>query len=328
MTMWVSPAQAGRRRRTDIVEALPMRIDAGAIANDPRVADAFAHGGRAGILTPFTPIFPTLKALNLDLIGFPLPTGANLARLHMPDKYGDILTGRRVMIKDAVGTGRTLTGVQLGRDGISLFASVPARIGDCLVGVGSTRGPSFLADLKRRLGVDIAMHLRQDDGIQTMGATSAEKTVLPTATHRAALTGPTAREAVSLGDHPAAVLAGPLRNYSGQAIGTIEVALDTLTFMAACDRALMVLLAVLGAIAVAAIGLALALSRHLGRPIRALADTMTALAGRAHDRVVPSVGRADEIGAMARSAAVFRDGLVAQRRLESEKAADDLAKLR
>ncbi|WP_375454475.1 methyl-accepting chemotaxis protein [uncultured Methylobacterium sp.] len=319
----VSAAMAEQGQRT-LAAAVP-------IAADPRVAAAFAREDRPGLLAQFTPIYPALKALNLDLVSFQRADGTSFARLHTPDIHGDVVTTRRLTVKEAIATGRAVTGIEPGRDVVSIFAVVPTFHEGRLVGVvdiGSALGQSFLADLKRRLGIDIAAHVRQDEGIRTVGATFAEKTLLPAATHRAALTLPTAWQAVTLGDHPAAVLAGPLRNYSGQAIGTIEVALDISAFVAARHRAQMLLLAVLGAVAVAAIGLALALSRHLARPIRALGDAMTALAGGEHDRAVPSIGRADEIGAMARSVAVFRDGLVAQARLEAEKAADDLSKMR
>ncbi|WP_204320519.1 hypothetical protein, partial [Klebsiella pneumoniae] len=77
-----------------------------------------------------------------------------------------------------------------GRDNISIFASVPTLHEGAVVGItdiGAVLGAEFLADLKRRFNVDVAMHLIQDGKIATLGATFPDKTLLDGATHQAAL---------------------------------------------------------------------------------------------------------------------------------------------
>ena len=212
---------------------------AASLANDRQLAAAFARQDRAGIIAAIAPAYPALKGLNLGLVSFHLPSGINLARVHMPDKFGDDVTGRRAMIPDVSRTQRAMVGIEPGRGNVSIFASVPTTFEGHIVGItdiGAVLGPDFLAEVKRRSGADVAMHLLSQAGLETLGATFAQKTLLATEAHRAAMAGPIPWRELKLGDRPVAVLAGPLKNYSGQPIGTIEVALDISSLVAARDR--------------------------------------------------------------------------------------------
>jgi methyl-accepting chemotaxis protein len=72
----------------------------------------------------------------------------------------------------------------------------------------------------------------------------------------------------------------------------------------------------------AAIGLAGLILLQLGiaKPVRAITAAMTRMAARDLETAIPGVGRGDEIGAMADSVRVFRDGLVRAATLEAEAA--------
>jgi methyl-accepting chemotaxis protein len=294
------------------------------VANDPRTGETMARGDRPGIIAAFRDVMPTLRdGLDLGLISFQGADGKNIARVHAPDAFGDSVVGRRFMVRDALQSGRTLVGIEPGRDNVSIFGTVPTRHEGRVVGItdiGAVLGPKFLADLKRRYQVDVAMHLIRDGKVETLGATFPEKTLLEASAHQSALQAPTRWREAAIGGNPVAVLSGPLRNYSGQPIGTLEVALDSSAFVAARNQSMLTLLGVLAAVAFAGIGIATLLTRHLGAPIRRLDERMTALAAGEHETAVPFTGRTDEIGAMARSVEVFRDNAVARARLEAETA--------
>jgi methyl-accepting chemotaxis protein len=73
----------------------------------------------------------------------------------------------------------------------------------------------------------------------------------------------------------------------------------------------------------ATLALALALSQYsLARPLRRLADVMKALATGDFATEVDGLARQDEVGAMARSVAVFRENGIALKRLEQQRTAD------
>jgi methyl-accepting chemotaxis protein len=304
---------------------------AATLANDPRIAEAVVRNDRAGLIERFKALSVTLRDdLKLALISIQGVNGNNFARVHAPTAHSDNVLSRRLMIRDAIQNGRTYLGIEPGRDNVSIFASVPTMHEGKLVAVtdiGAVLGPDFLADLKRRFSVDVAMHLVQDGKLNSLAATFPAKTLLDLADHQRAMTAPVHWVESEIGGKPVAVLAGPLRNYSGQAIGTVEVATDTSVFIAARNHALLILALVTALAVVAGIAAALMLTRHLGLPIRALNDTMTALAAGDHQREVPSTTRSDEIGAMARAVEVFRLNAIERARLEAETATETGARL-
>jgi methyl-accepting chemotaxis protein len=68
-------------------------------------------------------------------------------------------------------------------------------------------------------------------------------------------------------------------------------------------------------------GLFLSLRRSVVRPLIGMTGAMTRLAAGDVDAEIPGLGRGDEIGAMAASVQVFKDGAIEKRRLEAEQAA-------
>ncbi|WP_296576976.1 cache domain-containing protein [Phreatobacter sp.] len=305
-------------------------VAARTIANDPRVAESFLKDDRPALIAAVNTVAEPLKtSLGLALITFHKPDGTAMARAHAPQAFGDSTIGRRNTVRTALSTGNAVTGIEPGRDNVSIFSVVPVRNGDRVIGVtdiGAPLGLPFLNDLKRRFKVDIAMHLIQDGKVNSLGATFPEKTLLDLPVHQAAMQNPGQWRPSTIGGKPVAVLAGPLRNYSGQAIGTLEVAIDSSAFVSARNTAMLTLLAVLLAVAATGTAIATLLTRHLGRPIRELNATMTAIAGGNHNQIVPSTERRDEIGDMARSVDVFRDNAVARARLETETEAEARAR--
>lgn len=70
------------------------------------------------------------------------------------------------------------------------------------------------------------------------------------------------------------------------------------------------------------IGAMVFLSRSVAAPIQAMSAAMRRLAANDLEIQIPATGRTDEVGEMASTVQVFRDGLRAARRLEAEKATD------
>ncbi len=168
-----------------------------AIANDPRVAAAFASGDRPALLAAMKELGePFRTSLGLGLISFQKADGTAMARVHSPDAFGDNVLSRRNTIRTAVSSGSVVTGLEPGRDNVSIFAVTPVRVGGQIIGVadvGAALGVPFLNDLKRRFKVDIAMHLIQDGKLNSLGATFAEKTLLDIGVHQAPCSAPAIR---------------------------------------------------------------------------------------------------------------------------------------
>ncbi|EJT01714.1 HAMP domain-containing methyl-accepting chemotaxis protein [Rhizobium sp. CCGE 510] len=86
----------------------------------------------------------------------------------------------------------------------------------------------------------------------------------------------------------------------------------------AMSRANEIALVVSLAIMVVLVASAMVLMRSVGRPIRAITEAMQRLAGGDTNLNLPYGGRKDEIGEMAGAVEVFRQGAIANRRLETE----------
>ncbi|CAO3440231.1 methyl-accepting chemotaxis protein [Azospirillum endophyticum] len=73
---------------------------------------------------------------------------------------------------------------------------------------------------------------------------------------------------------------------------------------------------------------ALLIARNLSRPVVAMTDAMTRLAGGDRSVAIPGLDRRDEIGGMAKAVQVFQVGLVEADRMAVDKAAEHEARIR
>jgi len=91
---------------------------------------------------------------------------------------------------------------------------------------------------------------------------------------------------------------------------------ETATATASNTARLMAMIGVGGVLA--GVALALALGSRIARPILGMTEAMRRLAAGELDLQIPSVGRGDEIGSMAKAVEVFRDNAAEMRRLQGE----------
>jgi methyl-accepting chemotaxis protein len=77
--------------------------------------------------------------------------------------------------------------------------------------------------------------------------------------------------------------------------------------------------ALIGITLLLVIGMSLLLHRSIIKPLAAMTTAMQGLAGGNTTAEIPALGRRDEIGAMAQSLQVFRDGMIETRQLRSEQ---------
>jgi methyl-accepting chemotaxis protein len=71
--------------------------------------------------------------------------------------------------------------------------------------------------------------------------------------------------------------------------------------------------------ALAALGVAVAMSRAIATPVRGMTAAMSSLAGGDKSVAIPGLARADEIGAMAKAVQVFKDNMIETERLRGEQ---------
>jgi methyl-accepting chemotaxis protein len=113
-----------------------------------------------------------------------------------------------------------------------------------------------------------------------------------------------------------AVVAGK----DNQRVGTLLMALSLDHVNAAIRHALLLNSAIsIGLLVLLLAIIGLVVSRIIGRPLVAMTESMTQLAGGNTSVEIPSLGRGDEVGAIARSVQVFKDNMIEAERLRGEQ---------
>ncbi|MBW6399657.1 HAMP domain-containing protein [Roseomonas sp. HJA6] len=306
-------------------EARELANTAEALAVLPSVAQGLQRGDRAALLALLEPSQRAMTARGARL-NLHAPPGTAFLRVWRPDQFGDDLRARRRLVTEAFRTGRTQVGMERGLQDVSIFGVAPIRDGDRVLGVVDIAlnfTPAVLERIGEAVGTEIAMLRSTDQGFAPVGSTipgAAEGLATP-AMRSAALNGTAARGEGQAGGHDFALLAFPLRDAAGQAIGVVEVAVDDAAAAAARMDAIRFVLITGAALLVVAILFGMLVARSIARPVVALTARMEALAGGDLSGTAPGRDRRDEIGAMARTVEVFREGLLEAERLRTEQQA-------
>ena len=307
-------------------EARTARAVATGMAALPPIMDATARQDRDSILALLEPAFGALKQQGIPIANITLPPATLLVRLWDPKAYGDDVSARRKTLVVANQTAKVVSGIEPGRDILSIYGVVPmVRDGKSIgvVDVGISFDQAFVERLKRRFGLDLAVHVRDGDHFKAISSTSAEQTTATTDELDAAMRGATVRRNVTVGGHPAAVYLGEIKDFAGEPVAVLELVKDTTANAAAAAATRRDLVLGSGVIVLLALGVALVLGRGLSRPVAAMTHAMKQLATGDTAVTVPGRDRRDELGTMADAVEVFRVSMIETERLRTEQQASE-----
>lgn len=292
------------------------------VAAMPATQEAMARQDREALVRLFGPVFAATKSeYGVEQFQFHTPPAISFLRVHQPAKFGDDLSSFRKTVVDANQDHKVVVGLEGGVAGLGIRGVVPiAQAGKHLGSVefGLTFGQSFLDDFKLNHHVDIAFHLADGAGFKLFGGTLKGKSFFDAADYGRAAGGFTVKQA-KLDATPVAALLGPIKDFSGKPLGAVELVMDNADYEASADRAWML------AIAIAALGLVLAaivgylIARGISRPILSITSVMRELADGRLDVAVPESKANDEVGAMVKAVAVFRDNAVNFSKLQADQ---------
>ncbi len=310
-------------------ELAVVRSVAAALAPVPAIREAALSGDRQRMAAVLDPILASIRTnASVPILWLSKAPGIALYRSHAPDVFGDDVTARRMTVVEAYRDGKMSAGLEPGRDNISLFATVPLLENGKAVAaldVGVSLAKPFAERMKKKLDADIAFHVLEGDKFVTLAATRAAGTLLDADEMKRAMAGETVMREIDRDDVQAAVLARKLVNKAGKVFGLMEVSRDVTALRAEAAVARRNLAAgALGSL-VLALAIGYFLARGVSRPILALAGTLDTIAAGRTDTDVPGRERGDEIGRMAKSVVVLRDGLVEVERLRAQAAESERA---
>jgi methyl-accepting chemotaxis protein len=301
------------------------------IAALPPVGDAIARGDRDGLAALLGGGMESLKAQGIPLISFWQAPAIAFYRVHAPKVFGDDASARRSTVVEAIKTGKSIVGVEPGREALSIFGMTPIiRDGKTLanVDVGAAFGKEFVDRAKKRFGIDLAVHSFDGKAFKRLSSTFGDDVVATQDELKGVIDGPPLRRDASLGDHPAALYVGQIKNYAGQPVGVIEIIKDTTEYdaVAASSRRNLILGTV--AILAGAIVLAFLLGRGLSRPLTAITAIMNRLSSGDTEVKIPGSDRRDELGTMAKAVDVFRHNMIESRSMrEAQEASKQQAEI-
>jgi methyl-accepting chemotaxis protein len=296
------------------------------IAALPPVQEAVARSDRDALMNLLGDAQKALKAQGMPLLNFETPPAIMLLRTHDPKAFGDDISARRTTIVEANRTGKPISGVEMGRDSLSIWSMTPImRDGKSLAVVedGIPFGNEFVERAKRRFGVDLAVHGFDGKTLTRLASTFGNEVVATQDELKRSFGGDTTvhREG-TLGGRPVALYAGQIKNYAGQPVAVLELVKDTSEYEAAAASAQRTLLLGTLAILVAAALTAFLLGRGMSRPLVAITAVMHRLSGGDTDVAIPGGDRKDELGTMAQAVDVFRRNMIEARSLREAQEAD------
>jgi methyl-accepting chemotaxis protein len=283
------------------------------IAALPPVGDAIAKGDRGGLAALLDIPMKALMAQGIPLVTFQVPPSISFYRVHAPKTFGDDVAGRRNTVVEALKTGKSIVGVEPGREALGIFGMTPIlRDGKVLanVDVGATFGKEFVDRAKQRFGIDLAVHWFDGKEFKRLSSTFGDAVVATPEELKSVFTGAALHRDATVAGHPAALYVGQIKNYAGEPIAVLEVIKDTTQYEAAATGAqLHLLLATLAILAGAAL-LAFLLGRGMSRPLAAITAVMNRLSSGDTDVAIPGGDRKDELGTMAVAVDVFRRNMI------------------
>jgi methyl-accepting chemotaxis protein len=297
------------------------------VASMPLAQAALAKGDREALFKLFEPGFAFLQSqYGVDQFQFHVPPATSFARLHQPKKFGDDLSGFRKTVVEANRRSQPIVGLESGVAGLGVRGVVPVAFEGKHAGTvefGLSFGKPFFAEIKAERGVDVTLHPRKPDGTigQPVGTGLNNSFFSPGELQQAATGTIVTRQGSGATGKPLAMMIGPVKDFSGQPVGAIEIAMDNSDYAAASTSAYL-LAAVVSVIALVVAAIAGFFIAHgVSGPILALSKVMRALAGGDLTVALPTRKRNDEVGEMAEAVGVFRESMIETERLRGEQAA-------
>src|SRR3954468_23585358 len=150
------------------------------IAAMPPVAEALAKNDRDGLGKLLGEALESLKAQGIPLISFWRAPATSIYRVHSPKVFDDDASARRTTGVEAIKTGKTIVGVEPGREALSIFGMTPiVRDGKTLanVDVGAAFGKEFVDRAKKRFGIDLAVYSYDGKDFKKLSATFGDEVV-------------------------------------------------------------------------------------------------------------------------------------------------------
>ena len=294
------------------------------VSETQAAAEALANRDRDALAAMYQGGFAALRADHgVAQFQFHLAPATSFYRVHRPDRFDDDLSSFRHTVVAVNTNGAPQHGLEVGVAGLGMRGVVPVHHDGQQVGsveFGLSFGDGFFERFTARTGELGALYLARDGAFERFAGTLPDMDAIDAdlleAGQREALELP----GITIDDTQYLLRFFPVRDYSGEAIGTAVVALDTEFTSATMNTALAMIVAGAVLCLLVAVAIATRFHRILGRRLRDIAAAMARLSRGDLDVELPPVRRDDEIGLMEQSLTTFHGNASAVAKNTEERA--------
>jgi len=277
---------------------------AAALALQPNIGEALAKQERQDLANYFVPGFQTLKEeYGVRQFQFHLPSATSFFRVHNPEKFGDDLSSFRKTVLLANQEKQAKFGIEKGVAGLGIRGVVPVFHDNRHVGsveFGTTLGVEFLESFSSINKSDLILYIEKN-GELVRSAETSQQSLFTDGQLKNIFRKDEALLITERNDFGLAAIGHPVKDFSGEIIGVIEINIDATTFFGRYKAAVIEKAIVTCVIVVIATLLGWFLSQNFSRPICKMTQALTLYANRDFSIAIKGRDRGDELGEMARA---------------------------
>ena len=205
------------------------------VAHQPDMQEAFARGDRQRLLGMVRDAFAEFRdSHGMRQFQFHLPPATSFLRVHQPDKFGDDLSSFRHTVTSVNETRQPLHGIERGVAGLGIRGVAPMSYQGRHIGsveFGLSLGEELLALFKEMNGIDVAMYLPDREGFRQYASTWDAGLLASPEQMQRALDGEAVIATASHGGQPIAAYLVPVFDYTGKAVGVMELAMERSAYL-------------------------------------------------------------------------------------------------
>ncbi|QQE10079.1 methyl-accepting chemotaxis protein [Planctomycetota bacterium] len=281
------------------------------VAGNEHAQKLFAAKDRDALLDMYGESFKRMKEVyGVRQFQFHLPPAESFVRIHKPKKFGDDLSGFRKTVVRANESKKPISGLEKGIAGLGIRGVVPMYYDDKHLGTvefGMSIDQSFFDTMKDESGMDIAMYIKDGEGVKQFASTHGSESLLSNDDLINALAGDDSVHDLKKSGQYLAVKTALVTDYQGETVGVLEIVKDRGEYVGYRKQIQYATLVICGLTMIVSIVMASWLLRAMiKKPIGEVVHAMEKMADGDMTYRFEDI-RGDEIGALRQSYNVFAD---------------------
>lgn len=241
------------------------------VAQEPQIQAALANGDRDSLIVSTEAGFKTLKSeFGLRQFQFHKPPATSYLRVHKTQKFGDDLSNFRETVVVTNRERRAVSGIEKGVAGLGIRGVVPLQVQGQHWGsveFGFSLGQSFFDLVKKEIGAELVVYQKASQGLKPYASTLQGQELLGISELTAVLRGDDLMTQLDQNGHHYAVYANVLKDFSGQPVAVLQVAMDRDDYLAMFNTSIQHSVMIAVVFLIAGLLVAVVITRSIVKPL-------------------------------------------------------------